>query len=844
MANVVKLYYTGSGGQSEWELIPNKLLIIQDIEGYLATKSALTINDFQYQKNELELGINIDISQSYSQPKTFLNFKYVSIQNNGEQIHYYFVKKAVWRSKTCVRFELVMDVLNTFKEGLDYEWKENTKITREHKNRIIFNGVDIVFTYNNPITASGTLNLGDSVYLTSPATPNPIFTGTLTAISGTQFIIHFDYLQQLTNVQDWLSYILGQSSPLVLQKNASNYAVFVSATASWTAPKFYRNIDYISETIIPTLVHDESTKIENKHTLLKQDWYLLYRNQDNPSESLVNPVECYLIPENSTAISTGVITSGQIKGNSLEFNKFYYIPIKVVGSTTAQLDAEAYSQSITLSNGITLDASGISTNAFNYVVITKNENGKLDVIYNEMDYDNVYDNFYLLKQDIYNNLDYITINQSPTYYNNSSTNVDLHYLFETLLNTTNRKTFTYTSSGETLSSITNLDKTDAKNIKLIKLPYCPYDFNIVSNKIDVANSDWNYATISQYNGTTLKCLKLNDLNIQLTSKLNQENSPLKNLKVNFPLNAALTDLKTKYYSEETESKLFHSDFYRPTYVYDSFQFNFQLEKLYVPSYYEEDLELTIQFDMTRTINSKFMFTFKELYTKVAEQNFYNVLPVARNNEEVLYNVPYINYIRTGFNYDVKAKNVANVSNAIGLGLSVASIGASLLAPSVPLKVAGVVASLVSMAMSIKNTVVSAINNENSIKQKITSTQNQATSVAGSDDVDLMSVYAENRLQYMEYTPNEMIKGLLKDLFFYAGYASGRMGKPTHNNRVNFDYLECEASIEKISSIPDECLTELINCFKAGVVYLHKTTRETDKWDFEQKYENWERVLFK
>ena len=146
-------------------------------------------------------------------------------------------------------------------------------------------------------------------------------------------------------------------------------------------------------------------------------------------------------------------------------------------------------------------------------------------------------------------------------------------------------------------------------------------------------------------------------------------------------------------------------------------------------------------------------------------------------------------------------------------------------------------------MSIKNTVVSAINNENSIKQKITSTQNQATSVAGSDDVDLMSVYAENRLQYMEYTPNEMIKGLLKDLFFYAGYASGRMGKPTHNNRVNFDYLECEASIEKISSIPDECLTELINCFKAGVVYLHKTTRETDKWDFEQKYENWEKMLF-
>lgn len=837
MANVVKLYYTGSGGQSEWELIPNKLLIIQDIEGYLATKSALTINDFQYQKNELELGINIDISQSYSQPKTFLNFKYVSIQNNGEQIHYYFVKKAVWRSKTCVRFELVMDVLNTFKEGLDYEWKENTKITREHKNRIIFNGVDINFVASTIVAAAGTINTNDEVSLISPATPSSaVFTGYFVGASGTSFQLHFNYLQQLTAVQNWLAYCLAQSQPVILQKDSNNYVVMVSATASWTTPKFYRNIDYISETIIPTLVHDGSTKIEKTPSIVNQNWYLLYRNQEEPSESLVNPVECYLIPEEETFVDSGVIVSGRLTASSLVYGKFYYARLYEKNL----LEQVLIRQSITLPNGDTIDSYSYSY-VGTYIEITRNRNNTLNVVV--ITYDNSIPGTSTKIQRTYFDIDYVQLNTLPFKYvelNNRKTD---NFWLSSIWN--NEQEWTDSLASNRLYPITQLDKTDAKNIKLIKLPYCPYDFTINSGVISVgSDNNWDYTYFEQASGSDFYALKLHDLNVKLTSNITQTNSPLKNLKVNFPLNAALTDLKTKYYGEETESKLFHSDFYRPTYVYDSFQFNFQLEKLYVPSYYDEDLSLTIKFDMTKTINSKFMFTFEELYTKVAEQNFYKVLPVARNNEEVLYNVPYINYIRTGFNYDVKAKNVANASNAIGLGLSMASVGAALLAPSVPLKIAGVVAALASTAMSIKNTVVSAINNENSIKQKITSTQNQATSVAGSDDVDLMSVYAENRLQYMEYTPNEMIKGLLKDLFFYAGYASGRMGKPTHNNRVNFDYLECEASIEKISSIPDECLTELINCFKAGVVYLHKTTRETDKWDFEQKYENWERVLFK
>ena len=88
-----------------------------------------------------------------------------------------------------------------------------------------------------------------------------------------------------------------------------------------------------------------------------------------------------------------------------------------------------------------------------------------------------------------------------------------------------------------------------------------------------------------------------------------------------------------------------------------------------------------------------------------------------------------------------------------------------------------------------------------------------------------------------------MRNLLFDLFFYAGYNSGRMGLPNHNTRINFDYLECDAVIEKVANLPDDILAEIINCYKNGVTYLHKTTRTgINAWDFAQTRENWETWL--
>lgn len=840
MGSTINLYYTYSGeNTSKWELIPSRLLVIDDIAAYLNTKTKLTLNDFQYIKNDLEIGINVDLPQSYSQPNSSTNFKYVSIQNSGEKIHYYYVKKATWRSKSCVRFELIMDVLNTFKEGEDYKFHSNTRIVREHKDRF--------FVQPNSITLAGSIfyeigemAVGNNVKLFWEASgfTGDILEGTL---SDFEIIPEDDYASATITFNadnydiDTINNLLALDRHFYIEdlEASGNDIALINITHTYTG-NYYRNIDYVSENITPTLINTGRSIIEKTPSIVNKNWYLLYRNQDNPTDSLVNPVECYLIPESATNVDSGEITSGKITAASLVYGKYYYARIyeENLGGTAL------IRQSITLPDGSTYD--GADTSRFRYgtyVEISRNRAETINVIIY-----NYYSNYQVIATFL--DVDFVQLNNLPFKYVRRDTRMTTGFYLNSMWN--NESSWTNTTTPAQVYSIQQLDRTDAKNIKLIKLPYCPYDFTISGGKLVVSSNDkWNYTSFTQANNTDFYALKLANLNTNLSSTLTQNTFPFDNLRVFFPASASINDLKDRYVNQETESKLLHSDFYRPTFVYDSFSFAFQMEKLNM-NYYKHytSLNTSIKFDMTKTINSKFMFTFTNYICNKAEQNYYNVMPIARNNEEVLYNVPYINYIRTGYNYDVKAKNVSNASNVIGLGLSMASVGASLLAPSVPLKIAGVVATLVSTAMSVKNTIVSAINNENSIKQKLLSTQNQASSVAGSDDVDLMSVYAENRLSYIVYEPTEFMKKILKDLFFYAGYNSGRLGIPNHNTRLNFDYLECEASIEAISSIPEECLNELVNCMKTGITYLHKTNRSgANKWDFEQKYENWEKWLF-
>lgn len=835
--STVKLYYSG-GSYGQWELLPGKLLKVDNISSYLATKSFLQVNTVQYQKLKLEMQLKLDLSQNYATPLTGTTFKYLSIQNSDQSIHYYFVKKIDWASLSCVVFDLVLDVLNTFQETTDYVFKENTRIVREHKDRFRLANFVVTYVKENLRDHDGYVAVNDTVHFEIYGETGEHFEGTCTGLNETGIEIVYE------NVDiEVLTKFLEDNAEQIVISNGDDWEWYQVLKIVDVDFSIYRNIDYIQEGINPILQCKGGLgeALEDK-TPLNQHWHLLYRNVNDPSDSeaanLSNPVECYLIPEESMTIITGAIVGGRLNAQSLQIGKCYLIPFT----------RDSASDIITLDDGTDLGSGLTSSLQTCYLILMRSANNHIVVLAITYEYDGV------LAQTTTRALSweskFVTLNHLPLAYvkNDIPSSPLSQYWWKDLADDGEAGSWSSGSTPRNTDSIDGLDRTDARNIKLIKLPYAPYDFTITGGKIDISSDvNWSFAAIPQSGGDCY-ALKLNDINTKLQhhlSTLGMTADPFWYLEVHESYdavkNASANDNRVV---GDLESKLFNSEFFQPTYFYDSFQFKAELEKVDIDKFITEriywDAVTTITFTMTRTINSKFSFSFDDYHTRLATSNLPKVLPIARNNEEVLYNVPYLNYVRTGFNYDVKAKNLQNASNMIGIGISGGTLLASLLLPTIPLKVAGIVGSLASMAMSIKGAVVSNQSAENSIQSKLTQARNQTDSVACSDDVDLMTEYCGNRLRYIEYNPNPVMKSLLNDLFFYAGYRSDRMGLPNHSTRVHFDYLECEASLQSIRSIPDECLKELVNSFKAGVTYIHYVSGVG--WDMAQSKENWENSI--
>ena len=818
--STIKLYHTGSSPAVKWLLQPNKFFVIDNISDYLATFSSnnvITLTNVQYQKCTLELSIVLDLSQTYTEPLIPNGIKYVSIQNSDAfKKYYYYVKSAEWRGKQSVKLHLVMDVANTFRAGTDFVFTNRTKIIREHKNRI-----STIFGQRVSINGTKIASIG-----TEPITDDPIrlsidgdtYDGYIESITAGGYVFVFNTDEIALSVYNAINSLSTPRDIFIINRAVAGSINYHITSYSWDK-KYLRNIDLQSEGLTPILYKKEQNLI-NRSGILNCDWFLLYRNQNDPTEALVNPVECYLIPSEEVDVNMGSIQSGgRINPDNLQSGLYYYIPLSVFQNLT-----------ITLSNGVSITNSG-DTNPF--VIVQKSGDDKIVV--------------YLVNwraisgintQVITNSyvVDYFNLGSLPCLYKTSASFITYNYPAYVA----DSFDLSWTSAGTsplTLDSVDKVDRTDAKNIKLIKLPYIPYDFEVVSNKLVLTDTDFEHVSLTQSGGGIIEVLKLKNLDVKFNYNFNIGFSPFSPLMFNYT-QPSVDDLRDNKF----ESKIFHSDYYQPKLAYDSFGYVFQLERLDLTSYTinANRNNMSIKYVVSTTINSKFMFQFPEFVSYCGKEDYDNVMPIARNNEIVLYNVPYINYIRSGYNYDVKNKSTQTISSWASVGLGLASTGAALLFPTAPLKVAGVVASLVSTAMSVKNAVISQVQAERNLDEKMIAAKNQSTAVSGSDDVDLMSVYTGNRLKYCLYDVSEITQNLLYDLFFYTGYVSNKMGVPNTNTRVSFNYLEADIDITDYKNMSDEILNELIGLYKQGLTFIHKVpSRTTDVWDLELKYENYE-----
>lgn len=393
------------------------------------------------------------------------------------------------------------------------------------------------------------------------------------------------------------------------------------------------------------------------------------------------------------------------------------------------------------------------------------------------------------------------------------------------------------------NDINKLNRTDSKLIKILKIPYVPtedIEFHSGSNYFTYANTVWRYDADS-------KMLKLIDLNkrfkstiakpldswmdVSLTSIISQTKSP-----------TALRDIQNEY-------KLYHSDFRYSKLNYDSFNliiYNELLDSLYLTA------SSYLDFYVSTTINSRFIFKIREdIYTE-SYTDYPTTLTVARNNELGLYNSSYINYIRNGFNYDVKNKN-RNVAVQYGLG-AVQILGAVGSAISSTYTGGFGVASAISLGTSSIATLTHAINSqisqETQIQQKLESLKAQANEVESSDDVDLLDVYNENRLHRMRYSISDEMKQLLFNLFHYTGYKANEINSIENyiNTRYWFNFIQCDLHLINVSKqIPIDIIEEFKAKFNDGITIFHRHINITDVsvdngYNIKQNLENWDTEL--
>ena len=400
----------------------------------------------------------------------------------------------------------------------------------------------------------------------------------------------------------------------------------------------------------------------------------------------------------------------------------------------------------------------------------------------------------------------------------------------------------------------NIDKTDSRIVKIIKLPYAPCNIGY-ANTIYTFPSEWTYT-----NGY----MKLNDASLStefLNERIGRVNLP--ELYVREPATYSPTALKNINY----ESKLYHSDFYDFKLVYDSFVRDIKLENfetnMFDPSYvWKPNLTtLDIDFKPTNTINSKFAFRI-ETYLSDPSGNYdfadykttsdyEKYLLISRNNEETIFSNDYLNYIRSGYNYDKKSKQEQSTKSWLLGGLQLAAGVATLAVGAAASGFTGGVSAAASIALvsgaisTFASNAYTQASNERSMQSKLASLAAQSSGVAGSDDVDLLSYYNENRLQIIKYKTEELQQQALYNLFFYCGYKRDQMKIPNTNSRYWFNFVQCKPVFTEEGITPyNDYIADVKSRYESGVTIYHHHARVGTQWDWQQQYENWESSIVK
>ena len=208
------------------------------------------------------------------------------------------------------------------------------------------------------------------------------------------------------------------------------------------------------------------------------------------------------------------------------------------------------------------------------------------------------------------------------------------------------------------------NKTNSRLIKIIELPYAPFEVTYEDGNKMVIPAGWTVSVDG--------LLKLIDDNIDLKSSV----ASFDNLAPEpFVIADVVNEqgIQKKANPEEYETKLWNSSYYSLKYVYDTQVKPIKLEEfehLAVPSY-----SLNINFYPSTGMDNSMGFEFKS--TEQLDTDFGDWLISNRTTEVPYYTNEYLNYLRYGKAVDERNRNYSIVSTAVGGLGAAASTGASL-----------------------------------------------------------------------------------------------------------------------------------------------------------------------
>lgn len=405
-----------------------------------------------------------------------------------------------------------------------------------------------------------------------------------------------------------------------------------------------------------------------------------------------------------------------------------------------------------------------------------------------------------------------------------------------------------TSNYNLVSGINAVDFTDSRLIKIIELPYAPITCNMLYGE---GYFDFDLGIKLVINALASYMIKLDEAQNLYNKYINSVacyDADFTPFTRKYTLASDFNKLDLKAASKEP--KLYNSESFSYKLVYDSFVHEVFYENIDTDKYKDASVYLKFKFVPSKNIASKFLFDFKETYPQQDTQDYDNILIVARNNEMPIYSNQYINYLRTGYNYDIKAKEQREKVTALGAGLSTigaitsAALGVASGNPAV------MVSSIVGAGTAVTSSIVSSVSNSISatrdLEEKQAQLRAQATSVATSDDLCLLDYYTkDNKLKVCTYKPSQVMQNNLFNLYHYLGYKCEYMEKPNVNSRLRFNFLQASIDIDftKASTALKNITKPLIDDYKArfevGVTIFHYFD---STYDFEQKYENYETIL--